>query len=580
MGSYADDLFGNELIGRSVLDRLNRIFPLPYPHSMAFAPLDAWARVLFGRGGISDVPPRFWPRLAFALAISAVSTVLTLPERVVLGVILAGRMRARSAKARPPRKRVKVVCVLGYFRSGTTHLHYLLSCDPNFVTPRWHQMLAPQGFVVSWALLRWALIPFLSSTRPQDDVAYGPEYPAEDDFGLCNWAGIGTLPGRVIVPRAWERFKRYQTLDGLSPRELERFCRVQWSIVEKIGMLRGWTNGWGASGEKGRERMVLLKSPPHTARVAELRALFGDDVRFIHVHRDQSAVLKSNIAMHDRLGVLMVQPHPGRDEVRRRVIEEYDATERAFIAQSAAVPGDRLVRLRYEDVIADPIGEMRRAYERLGLEHTPECAARAVTYLESVRAYRSASQKAVDGEAKGAVVEDNAPELDWMTRAFGHDAPPIAKREPRERAIELGLLSDLTRVDEPGLLNGWTAGLAAMMAGMAAWSAAALATGDRLDWLLWPLGLSIGLSVLRSAKRGSAGLGVWSAVLTLLAACALAFPLSWLTEYVLRDPVPWDHVWLTTRRNFFATNTMVWLILGVMTAYRAASRVHLRPPGM
>lgn len=542
---------------------------------MAFAPLDAWARVLFGSaggGGGGGVPPRYWPRLACALVTSTAATVVTLPERVILGAILMRRYRARRSRLRPPRAEPKLVVVLGYFRSGTTHLHYLLSCDPGFVTPRWHQMLAPQGFVLSWALLRWALIPFLSGTRPQDDVAYGPEYPAEDDFGVCNWAGVGTLPGRVVVPSAWERFRRYQTLEGLTPREREQFLSVQWGIVQKMAMVRGW-------GGARSTRMVLLKSPPHTARVGVLRELFGADVRFIHVHRDAEAVLNSNVAMHDRLGVLMMQPHPGSEEVRRRVIEEYDATERAFLEQSRDVPSDRLVRVRYEDLIADPIDEMRRAYDGLGLEFSPEFADRAVAYLESVRGYRSASQKA-ESVAAPASVELGTPELAWMSKAFGHDAPARPKREPRERAVELGLLGKQVIAGEPALLNGWTAGLIAMFAGVSIWSAVAIAMGDRLDWLMWPLGLLIGLSILRGARRGSSALGLWAGMLTLVASAAMAYPLSWVSDYATRDPVPWDHVWATTRSNFAATNTLAWLILGVMTAYRAASRVHLRPPGM
>ncbi len=522
--------------------------------------------------GSGGVPARYWLRLVCALAISLVSTVVTLPERLVLAPVLAARRRrGRSAP---------VVCVLGYFRSGTTHLHYVLSCDPGFVTPRWHQMLAPQGFVLSWSLLRWALIPFLSSTRPQDDVAYGPEYPAEDDFGLCNWAGIGTLPGRVVAPGAWDHFKRYQTLKGLSAGERARFARVQRGLVDKLAMVGG------------PGRMVLLKSPPHTARLDELRRVLGGDgalpdadVRFIHVHREPGAVLKSNVAMHARLSVLMVQPPPGDEVVRQRVIEEYDATERAFLEQAKGLGKGRLVRVRYEDLVADPIGEIARAYAELGLAMSPAFVRRAVEYLESVREYRSASQRAagaVSGvvEGAGAREPETPAELCWMRGAFGHDAPAVTRREARERAIELGLLDPRPIVGEPPLLNGWAGALAGALACMSVWAGLALWSGTRWDWLLWPMGLVIGLCGLRGRGRGSGGLGVWAGVLTCAGGVAMAYPLSWLTHYATRDPVPWDHVWLTTVRNFLATNTMVWLVLGVLTAYRTASRVHVRPPGM
>ena len=43
---------------------------------------------------------------------------------------------------------------------------------------------APQGFLLSWTLLRFFLLPFLSRTRPQDNVAFAADIPAEDLLAL------------------------------------------------------------------------------------------------------------------------------------------------------------------------------------------------------------------------------------------------------------------------------------------------------------------------------------------------------------------------------------------------------------
>src|SRR5262245_15163377 len=139
---------------------------------MAFAPLDAWARLLLAPR--AAIPILYWPRLAFALFTSALATILTLPERVLLAPVLYALSRRKPAALR-----AGPVFILGYFRSGTTHLHYLLSCDPRFRSPTWAETLAPQGFALSWAFLRLFMIPFVSAKRPQDDVAIGPSWPAE-----------------------------------------------------------------------------------------------------------------------------------------------------------------------------------------------------------------------------------------------------------------------------------------------------------------------------------------------------------------------------------------------------------------
>lgn len=101
-----------------------------------------------------------------------------------------------------------------------------------------------------------------------------------------------------------------------------------------------------------------------------------------------------------------------------------------------------------------------------------------------------------------------------------------------------------------------------------------------MDWLIWPTGVAVGLSALKAARKGSVKLGAWCAIVTALVMLVAAFPATWLADYPDRDPVPWEHVWLSTRRGVGATNNIVWIVLGVLSAYRFGSREHVRPPGM
>lgn len=522
---------------------------------MAFAPLDAWARVL-RRAGVR-ISPRFWPRLAWCLFTSAIATVATLPERVILAPILAAAYRRRGATAGAS----PTVIILGYYRSGTTHLHYLLSCDPRFATPKWYQALAPTGFALSWEGLRWLMTPFVSSTRPQDDVAIGPEWPAEDDFAVNNWTGACTMPGRMLLPSAWERFAGLNDI-GLAP-EADRaaFGRALWSFCWKARRL--------AAG-----RALLLKTPAHTARVAELVRLFGPDTKFIHLSREAGAVLRSNIAMHSRFEPYFLEEYPGDEAIRARIIAEYDATERAFLRDAAGLQPGALARVRYQDLIADPMGELGRIYRELGLELTPEAERRFAAYLHSVADYRAASDK---GDAKAPREPSQAVELPeelaWMHAAFGHDTPAAAKRPlpPPGRA-------------EQGATPGAAVAAPVMVAVVvgAAWLALAAAVRDRLDFVVWPAGILIGLAALRATRGGSWRLGTWAAAVTLCTHLAVAYPATYLSsnDYWLRDPIMWRDIWDSTRDGLLAVNNFVWTVLGIGTAYRFASRKHVRPPGM
>ncbi|MBX3404710.1 MAG: sulfotransferase [Phycisphaeraceae bacterium] len=536
------------------------LIALPSAHYMAFAPLDCWFRVLI-RGG-TFISPRYWARLAWCLFTSALGTAVTLPERVLLWPVLA-LLRRRPIDHAPG-----IVFVLGYYRSGTTHLHYLLSCDPRFNTPRWYQVLAPAGFVLSWQVLRWVMTPFVSSKRPQDDVAIGPEWPAEDDFAVNNWTGACTMPGRMLLPRAWERFADFNDVQAAPERDRRLFSDTLTAFVRKLALV-------------SRGRALLLKTPAHTARVGELVQLFGRRARFIHLSRDAGAVLRSNIAMHARFAPYFLQDHPGDDVIRKRIIAEYDATERALLRDAAALPPGTLARMRYQDLVADPLDQVRRVYAELGLTLSPEAESRMAAYLRSVSDYRAAGQKGDPRESgsrgtdapQGTRCDDTPPQLGWMREAFGHDKPAAHRAEvpPATAAARIG-----------GELAGAAAACIAAVLCAALWLALAAATRDRSDIVIWPVGIVVGIAALRAAGAGNWRLGALAALLVLFTYLGIAFPATYLScnDYWKRDGYPWTDVWDSTRDGVFATNNIFWAVLGIGTAYRFASRKHVKPPGM
>jgi hypothetical protein len=525
---------------------------------MAFAPLDAWVR-LIARHGAS---PRYWLRIAFGLFTSSIGTVVTLPERVVLGPVL----RARAARTglrleHPP----GVVVILGYFRSGTTHLHYLMSCDPKFRSPRWCEVLAPQGFVLSWAFLRVFMIPFVSAKRPQDDVAIGPEWPAEDDFAAANWGLASSLMGKFVVPRAHSRYDRYHDLEGLTARERRAWRFVQWAFCWKLSR--------GAGG-----RAILLKTPSHTARVRELVDLLGPGVRFVHISREPASVVASNVAMAERLEIYNLQSRPEGDDVRGRVVREYIATERKYLAEAAGLGPGMLSTLRYEDLIADPTGSLRRVYSELGIEWTAEFEGRALDYLHSVGDYRAATKP-----KEGRAAEAGDPELDSLALEFGHDRPAVAKRELPQRAAAPARSA-----------RGLGAAVLMALACFAAWLVQAWLLRDRHDWLAWPAGVLIGLAAIRAAKVGSVRLGLVAAGLVVAVFAVVSVPATFLSDYAHRTsppygvgyrPLPplraweWDHILKASRAGSMAVNNLFWLFMGAVSAYRFASRKHVHPPG-
>lgn len=537
----------------------------PYPHFMAFAPLDVWVRMLLFP--FVWCPPRYWLRLAWVLFTSFIGTVLTLPERLVFGPVLWIMARRRGFKLdHAP----GIVVVLGYFRSGTTHLHYLLSCDPKFRTPAWCETLAPHGFAASWGFLRLFLIPWIGSKRPQDDMDLGPSWPAEDDFAQNNGAAASSLAWRFVVPSRHAHYSRFHFLEGLTSSELDRWRFMQFAFTWKLSKL-------------ARKRMILLKSPSHVARVRALMEAYGPErVKFIHISRDASAVIASNVAMFQRMSVYSLQDSTPDDVVRDRIADEVIRSERNYLRDLPSIEPGHSAELRYEDLVADPVGQLRRIYKNLGLEFSPAFERNLLRYLHEIKEYRAAH-----GASKGSSLDrswqtdEQRAALAELAMRFGHDRPAIESKQlpPREEVPRSR--------ERRGML---VAAIAAPLA-MVAWLIIVYFTCKRFNAAIWPVGIVVGLSAIWAARVGTRRLGILAAALTVLVQLGAALPISVLSDYIHRDyywpdgrllPLSkweWDHILMNMREGLVVTHNLFWGFMGAGTAYRFASRKYTRPPG-
>ncbi|MCA9268656.1 MAG: sulfotransferase, partial [Planctomycetales bacterium] len=182
--------------------------------------------------------------------------------------VLFQRAVERTVVSQPP------VFILGHWRSGTTYLHELLMRDQRFATPTSYQCFQPHHFLISQAVITrlfWWIVP---GKRPQDNVALDWNSPQEDEFALCA-LGLPTPYRRMAFPDNGPVDLDYLDMAGLSPDELARWKQgLDWFVK-----LLTYHTG----------RQVLLKSPPHTGRVATLAAMFPG-AKFIHITRDPYAL--------------------------------------------------------------------------------------------------------------------------------------------------------------------------------------------------------------------------------------------------------------------------------------------------
>lgn len=335
-----------------------------------------WVTPRFWHGML---PWDFWPmavengmRFSVRGALTAASitgigcfhAVAKLGQQVVYGRRLAG-----ARPDQPP------LFVLGHWRSGTTLLHELLIRDPRNVYPTTFECFAPHHFLVTEAWITPLIGWLLPKKRPMDNVATGWDRPQEDEFALCS-LGIPSPYRSWCFPKHGPVDPEWLTLDGVSQEDRRRWMEALRRFVGALCLKRS-----------GR---VVLKSPPHTARVRTLLEAFPD-ARFVHISRDPLSLFPSTVRLWKSLcDVQSLQAHQTHyDWIEEEVFSNLERMYAAYERDRELVPPGRLAELRYEDLVANPMDALRGVYEQLSLGDFAPAEPGVEAYLAEERDYKT-----------------------------------------------------------------------------------------------------------------------------------------------------------------------------------------------
>jgi hypothetical protein len=297
-----------------------------------------------------------------ATFVSFMHTVLRLIQEA-----LYGKRIRRTVIRQPP------IFLIGHWRTGTTLLHELMILDPRHGFPNTYECLDPNHFLLTERLFtRWLRF-LMPSRRPMDNMAAGFERPQEDEFALC-MLGAPSPYLTIAFPNRPPQCQEYLDFAGVKPRALARWKLLFYRFLQQLTYKN--------------PRRLVLKSPPHTGRVAVLRAMFPDAL-FIHIVRDPYVVFPSTV----NLWKTFYRTH-GLQKPTFAGLEEYVFT--TFLRLHAALEeGKRLLdrehfyELRYEDLVADPVGQMRALYEHFHLGGFNDYLPHLERYLASVKGYET-----------------------------------------------------------------------------------------------------------------------------------------------------------------------------------------------
>ena len=285
------------------------------------------------------------------------------------GLVHSLRMRLRAQEwiRRHPEitaeRIVAPVVVVGMMRSGTTLLQRLLAADDRFhCAYGWEVVEVAPKLDYPWATETDPRIAIseqreaVSRELAPDLFAIHPMYarePEEEIVFLAD-AFLSHVPesgAHVPTYRSWLDTQDFAPAYAYLHRMLQF---LQWQKRQTHRTAQRW----------------VLKSPAHLGYLDVLRARFPD-VHVVHMHRDPRETIASGASLNATLHAM----HSDRVDAHRVGAEWLDrmgwTNDRAMAVRASwADESQRCTDIEFDDAVADPIGQVSRVYDAIGVQFT------------------------------------------------------------------------------------------------------------------------------------------------------------------------------------------------------------------
>jgi hypothetical protein len=301
--------------------------------------------------------------------IAAIVTVVTFWNTLVrwLQEAILGRRIRKTKIVQPP------IFIIGHWRTGTTLLHEFIVRDERHSYPNTYECLEPNHFLLTEALITRYLRFLIPAHRPMDNMQAGFERPQEDEFALC-MLGQPSPYLTIAFPNNPPQCQNFLDLEDVSAGQLRGWKRAFKRFLKQLTYKSG--------------KRLVLKSPPHTARIKVLKDMFPGAL-FIHIVRDPFVVFPSTVNLWQALYRTHGLQKPTYAGLEEQVLSTFTRLYDRLEEGKKLLDPKQFYELRYEDLIKDPVGQMRKLYDHFHLGGFQEYLPRLEAYLATINNYET-----------------------------------------------------------------------------------------------------------------------------------------------------------------------------------------------
>ena len=269
------------------------------------------------------------------------------------------------------------VFILGYYRSGTTYLQQMFMQDERFGYMSLYQTIFPElmlTFEHTLTPVLELLAKLVKAKNPFHRIPLTWHSPGEEDVGLTGMVSPYAMQWGYLFPQKINHYlEKYVLFENVCRDEIQDWKNTYLYLLKKLSIAN-------------KNRQLVLKNPPNTARIKMLLSLFPG-AKFIHIHRNPYEVYASNKRLLEMTRDIYMLGRSRSVNFCNIILDTYSKMMTRYLQDKALIPPWQLIELRYESFIENPVDSMKNIYHRLNLGDFSYCEPAITAYARKQKNY-------------------------------------------------------------------------------------------------------------------------------------------------------------------------------------------------
>lgn len=282
------------------------------------------------------------------------------------------------------------VFILGHWRSGTTFVHNVFSCDKHFGYNTTYQTVFPHLMMWGQPFFKKNMSWLMPDKRPTDNMELAVDLPQEEEFALANMMPYTYYNFWFLPKHQQEYADKYLLFDDISEAELKVFEETFTRLI-KISL-------WNTHGTQ-------FQQEPAAYRACEGTGKDVPNAKFIYLMRNPYTVFESTRSFFTNT----IQPLKLQDitpaELEQNILSIYAKLYHKYEADKASIPAGNLIEVKFEDFEADAMGMTEHIYDALSIPGFADARTAIEQYVGGKKGYKKNKYKYDDRTVQ--LVQDN-----------------------------------------------------------------------------------------------------------------------------------------------------------------------------